>query len=182
MLKDKNEKITAFSKGNTISREAHRGMMKAKSDKTSSFEPEMVLSREEKIKIMKKKSQAIDSYEPGYLNTAAEKKARIRSFFFPGQYQANTPAEKLKKMRSVSGKIAKYDGDIKRREYKRSMHPSARHLGRYTIASMDDRAEFRERTARKLSRDKRAYLPTYLKDRPQKPRYNKNVEKGLWAE
>jgi hypothetical protein len=82
----------------------------------------------------------------------------------------------------MSGKIAKYDGNLKRREYVRGMHPSARHLGRFTLASMDDRSAFREKMARTLSRDKRAYLPVYLKDRPQRPRYDKKVEKGLWAE
>ena len=155
-------------------------MMKAKSQKYADFEPKTVITREEKVKIMHKKSMAMDKYEPGYLNSAAERKARIRSFFFPSQYQANTPGEKLKKMRSLSGKIAAYDGSIKRREYQRKMHPSARHLGRFTLASMDDRASFREKTTRDFTRDRRAYLPVYLKDKPQKPRYNKSVERGLW--
>jgi hypothetical protein len=181
MLQKKNEEITTV-KGNTMGREAYKSMVQAKSSKIADFEPETVLSREEKIKRMKKKSKAIDSYDAGYLNTAAERKARIRSFFFPGQYQANTPTEKLKKMRSVSGKIAKFEGETKLRKYKGGMHPSARHLGRYSLASMEDRAAFREWTAQKLSLDKRAYLPTYLKNKPQKPRYDKNVEKGLWAE
>jgi hypothetical protein len=82
----------------------------------------------------------------------------------------------------MSSKIAKYDGDIKRREYSRKMHPSARHLGKFSLASMDDRKAFQEKTARQFTRDNRAYLPTYLKDRPQKPKYDKKTEKGLWAD
>jgi hypothetical protein len=182
MLKKKNEVIAASAKGNTLGRKEHTAMMRSKSEKIADFEKGLVLTRDEKIKVMKKKSKAIDNYQAGYLNTAAERKARIRSFFFPGQYQANTPTEKLKKMRSTSAKIARFEGKIKERQYVRTMHPSARHLGKFSLASMDDRQSFRERTARQLSRDKRAYLPVYLKNKPPKPRYNKNVEKGLWAD
>lgn len=180
MLKKKNEQISSATKGNTITREAHRDMMKSKSSKIADFEPKIVLTREEKLKIMKRKSQAIDNYEPGYLNTSAERKARIRKFFFPSQYQANTPQEKLKRMRSKSEDIARFEGKIKERTYKSNMHPSARHLGKFSLASMDDRADFRERTARKVNRDSRGNLPSYLKNKPQKPRYDKKTEGGIW--
>ncbi|HRH34485.1 MAG TPA: hypothetical protein PKY12_05470 [Catalimonadaceae bacterium] len=180
MMKKKNEQISTSTRGNTISREAQREMMKSKSSKIADFEPKIVLTREEKLKIMKRKSQAIENFEAGYLNTAAERKARIRKFFFPGQYQASTPQEKLKRMRSKSDEIARYEGKIKERKYQSNMHPSARHLGKFSLASMDDRADFRERTARKVNRDSRGNLPSYLKDKPQTPRYDRKTESGIW--
>jgi hypothetical protein len=181
MLKNKNEEINTV-KGNTMDRISYKKMLQSKSSKVADFDPEMVLSREEQLSRKKKKSKAIENYEAGYLNSAAERKARIRSFFFPGQYQANTPTEKLNKMRSMSGKIAKYEGNIRQRAYSKKMHPSARHLGKFSLASMEDRRAFQEKVKRDFTLDKRAYLPTYLKDRPQKPKYDKKTEKGLWAE
>lgn len=180
IMKKKSELVTSFAKGNTISREAHREMMKSKSSKTAEFEQKIVLTREEKLKIIKRKNRAIDNYEAGYLNTSAERKARIQKFFFPSRFQASTPAEKLAKMRSVSSEIAKYDGKTKHRTYSSSMHPSARYLGKFSLASMADREEFRERTARKVNRDSRGNLPSYLKEKPQVPQYDKKTEKGLW--
>ena len=180
MMQKKSSAAADFTQGKTMGREAYKTMVKTKSSKYADFEPKIVITREEKLNIMKNKSRAIDKYEAGYLNTAAERRARIRSFFFPGQYQANTPQEKLDKMRSMSGKIARYDGKIKHRTYQTTMHPSARHLGRFTLASMDDRLAFREKITRRVNNESRGNLPSYLKNKPQKPRYDRKTEKGLW--
>lgn len=157
-------------------------MLASKSEKFSAFEQEMVITREEKISRMRKKSQTIENFQAGYLNSAAERKARIRSFFFPGQYQANSPSEKLDKMRSMSQKIAKYEGAIKRREYERKMHPSARHLGRFSLYAMGDREEFRAKLTKRMAKIRKVDLPAYLRESVKKPRYDKKTEKGLWAE
>jgi hypothetical protein len=182
MLKEKNQVITASQKGNTLGRDAQREMMKNKSEEIAGQGKNLVTSSGERKDQAREKSEAISEYKAGYLNSAAERKARIRSFFYPGQYQANTPTEKVKKMREKSSKIASYEGEIKRRKYDFKMHPSSRYLGKFQLASMSERGAFREKTARELAKSKKSYLPNYLKERPQKPRYDRNVEKGIWAD
>jgi len=182
MLKAKNSEITASQKGNTMNRKAYRNMLEEKSAEIAGIGKVTTLSVEDRISKMKEKSKSIADYQAGYLNTAAERRARIRSFFFPGQYQANTPSEKLKKMRSKSEELAKYSGVLKARKYNKRMHPSARYLGKFYLASMSERADFHRKTTLELARSRRDYMPVYLKKRPEKPRYNRNVEKGIWAE
>ncbi len=182
MLKAKNSEITASQKGNTMDRKAYRNMLEEKSAEIAGIGKVTTLSVEDRISKMKEKSKSIADYQAGYLNTAAERRARIRSFFFPGQYQANTPSEKLKKMRSKSEELAKYSGVLKARKYNKRMHPSARYLGKYYLASMSERSDFHRKTTLELARSRRDYMPVYLKKRPEKPRYNRDVEKGIWAE
>lgn len=157
-------------------------MLRNKSEAISGEGRIEVVSAAEKRQKAKEKSEAIADYKAGYLNSAAERRARIRSFFFPGQYQANTPGEKLSKMRDKSSEIARYEGKIQRRKYNTRMHPSSRYLGKFYLASMSERSDFHRKTTIQLAKSRRDYLPVYLKERPQKPRYNRDVEKGLWAE
>ena len=180
MMRKKNDQISISVRGNTMDRKAYRRMLEEKSDEIDGAGKIEVLSSAEGRKKARAKSSMIADYKAGYLNTAAERRARIRSFFMPGQYQANTATEKLKKMRSKSAEIAKYDGIVKHRRYNTRMHPSARYLGKYQLASISERSDFHRRTTMELARSRKDYMPVYLKKRPEKPRYNRDVEKGLW--
>jgi hypothetical protein len=85
-------------------------------------------------------------------------------------------------MRQKSAEIARNGGKIQHRKFNSRMHPSARYLGKFYLASMSERTDFHRKTTMELARSRKEYMPVYLKTRPQKPRYNRDVEKGMWAE
>jgi hypothetical protein len=180
LMRSKSRELSAAEKGFTMNRKSYRNMLEQKSAEVSGEGKIEVISSAERIKKAKEKSQLIADYKAGYLNSAAERRARIRSFFMPGKYQANTVSEKLKKMKEKSSEIARYEGVVKQRKYNTRMHPSARYLGKYQLASMSERSDFHRKTTMELARSRRDYMPVYLKKRPEKPRYNRDVEKGLW--
>ena len=183
MMAAKSEEIRNSQKNYvTMDRKVYRQMLQDKSAEISGTGKIEVISSEERKKNAKEKSEEIADYRAGYLNSAEERRARIRSFFYPGQYQANTPSEKKNKMREKSNEIARFEGKVQRRKFNSRMHPSSRYLGKFYLASMSERSDFHRKTTIQLAKSRKEYLPVYLKERPQKPRYNRDVEKGLWAE
>lgn len=207
MLKEKNDKLTDAVRGNTMDRAAYRAMLKAKGKKMmasvkgntmerTSYE-KMVERRSKRIaeavkgntmlpsaheRLMKNKSEAIADYDAGYLNTKAERQARLRSLLHPKEYQANSPQEQKQRARQKSSEIASFSGSRKRsaRRHIENATPSSRpYNNRISLRSMEGRESARRKGARQVARNKKSYLPVFLRKKPTKSKYN-DIEKNLW--
>jgi hypothetical protein len=182
MLKEKGRKMMAAEKGNTMGRTDYEKMVQRRSKKIAEATRGNTLAPEAHERLMKNKSENIASYNAGYLNTRAERRARLRSLIYPKEYQANSPAEVKEKARKQSDKIASFSGKRKR-SYRRKVenaHPSSRaYSDRIALRSMDARGAAQRKGARQVARNKKSYLPVFLRKNPEKSKYA-DVEKGIW--
>ena len=181
MLKKNSAKVSEGEKGNTMVRTDYRAMVKKKSEKYANAEKGNTLRREAHTAMMKAKSDDILNFEAGYLNTKAEKRARIRSFFHPGEFVANTPKEQHDKARDVSGDIASFKGKKRRHkvEVKNAHVSSQAENSKRSIRSYESRESTRKRTAFFMRWNRKRLLPVWMRKKEKKAKYD-DVEKGLW--
>jgi hypothetical protein len=180
--KNTNEKLADFEPKRVLTREEQRNKMQSQSESLSELIVGNTMDRKSYIEMLKKRSKEFASNEPGYQNTSAERKARIRKFFYPKQYQATTPGAKKERAKDISQKLADYSGEIKLREKTKYMHPSARHLDRLKIKSIEDKEALRLKMLKKNRKDWLSDQPLYMKQKVARARYDKKTEKGLWNE
>lgn len=181
MLKEKSAKISRSTKGNTMGREEYKAMLKRKSEKFATAEKGNTLRREAHVSMMRAKSDDIVNFEAGYLNTKAEKRARIRSFFHPDEFVANTPKEQRAKARDVSGDIAGFHGKKRRHkiEVKNAHASSQAENSKRNIRSYESRESTRKRTAFLMRWNRKRLIPVWMKKKEKKAKYD-DVERGLW--
>jgi hypothetical protein len=116
------------------------------------------------------------------LNTRAERRARLRSLLFPKEYQANSPQEQKQTARKKSDELASFAGNRKRSYVRRieNAHPSARlYAQRHAVNSFETRGAAQKRGSRQMAKNKKAYLPVFMRKNPERARYS-DVEKGIW--
>ncbi len=180
MLKEKSEKMLAV-KGNTMTREDYRAMLKKKSEKISSSEKGNAMRREAYVSMLRGKSDDIADFDARYLNTRAEKRARIRSFFHPDEFVANTPKEQMNKRRDMSGDIADFKGKKRRdkREEKNAHASTVALNSKRKVRDYENREGNRKRTAFLLRWNRKGLLPVWMRKKDKKAKYD-DVEKGLW--
>lgn len=156
-----------------LNRAENNSRAMADSDKRMYKISRRTLGREER------KSKDILNYKAGYLNTKAERRARIRSFFRPGDYPPNTPEEKIAKARRNSKLAYEYKGDIVVRRKNKNMHPSSAYQGGKVKNSYNQKERHRKRMLKRSRGNKKENLPRFMRKKESKPRYD-DVEKGLW--
>lgn len=136
--------------------------------------------RPRRMDMLRRQNKHQSDYDAGYLNTKAERRARVRSFFFPEGYAPNTQMEKHVKARHASRRMADWRGDIPLRKRGSNMHPSAAYLGRAGVKSLEAKERYRKKSLKRNRRNKKENLPVYMRDSPDKPKYDKNTERGIW--
>ena len=184
MLKDKGRKFAAAEKGNTMERTDYEKMVKRRSERIASATKGNTLGREAHERLMKNKSEDIADYDAGYLNTKAERRARLRSLIHPKEYQANSPQEQHAKAKRKSDEIAGFAGKRKRSSRRKieNAAPSSRaYNNRIALTSMNARGAAQKRGARQVARNKKSFLPVFMRKKTPKSKYD-DVEKGIWNE
>lgn len=182
MLKAKGKKMMASVKGNTMERTAYEKMVERRSKRMAEATRGNTLSPEAHERLMKNKSEAIADYDVGYLNTKAERRARLRSLIHPKEYQANSPQEQKNRARQKSDEIASFSGNRKRsaRRHIENATPSSRpYNNRIALKSMASRETARRKGARQVARNKKSYLPVFLRKKAPKSKYS-DIEKNMW--
>jgi hypothetical protein len=181
MLKKNNAKMAEGEKGNTMGREAYKAMLKKKSEKFAVAERGNTLRREAHVSMMRGKSDDIADFDARYLNTRAEKRARIRSFFHPDEFVANTPREQRNKARDMSGDIAGFQGKKRRgkHEVKNAHFSTIAENNKRGIRNYENRENTRKRTAFLMRWNRKSLVPVWMRKKEKKAKFD-DVEKGLW--
>jgi hypothetical protein len=182
MLKEKGRKLMQAEKGNTLARTDYEKMVQRKSKRMAEAVVGNTLGTLAHERLMKNKSEDIANYNTGYLNTKAERKARLRSLIFPKEYQANSPQEQKRTAKRMSDNIASFTGKRKRAHIRHieNAHPSSRlYAKRHRINSIEDRTAAQRKGSKQMAKNKKAYLPVFMRKDPKKSKYS-DIEKGIW--
>ena len=182
MVQAKSKKLAESTKGNTMTRPDYKAMVQAKSKKLAEGLKGNTLLPIDHIAMMKAKSgKMADIGNAGYLNSKTEKDLRLQRLLHPNAYLPNNPKDKADRQREKSKAIASFDGKFSRKDNKNVLaHNSAIALNaKNDVTSYGKLDNARRKGARKIARDKKRFLPQFLRKKEEKPKFA-DVEKGIW--
>lgn len=147
---------------------------------TSSEYPNRTLNKAEQIRQERATNRRLTDYNVYYLNSRNERRARIKSIFYPNKYPANSPEEQKIDARNTSRKLADYKGELAVRRSGKNMHPSAKWLGGQSSKSLAAKNRYRKRMLRQNRSNSKSNLPIYMRKEPKKPKYDKDIARDFW--
>jgi len=182
MMRKKSKTVAEAEKGNTMIRQEHLALMRKKAKTMGEATKGNTLIARDHEALMKKKSGKIsDIGNAGYLNTKAEKDLVLQRLLHPNAYLPNNPKDKSNREREKSKTIASFNGKFSRKDNKNVLaHNSAIAMNaKNDVKSYSQLDNARRKGARRLARDKKRFLPQFLRKKEQKPKFAE-VEKGIW--